>query len=62
MVGIKYQWDDGIFSITLGNRQPDGYRIVYFHAMARWAQFTQFVLFNLVLITIHLHLIEIQFI
>lgn len=36
VVGLKYQWDDGIFSITLGNRQPDGYRTAYFHPMARF--------------------------
>lgn len=40
---LRYQWDDGIFSITLGNRQPDGYRIAYFHAMARFVRvFSQF--------------------
>lgn len=37
VVGLKYQWDDGIFSITLGNRQPDGYRKAYFHPMARFS-------------------------
>lgn len=36
VAGLKYQWDDGIFSITLGNRQPDGYRTAYFHPMARF--------------------------
>lgn len=35
--GVQYQWDDGIFSITLGNREFDGYRTVYFHPMARFA-------------------------
>lgn len=33
--GIPYQWDDGIFSITLDNRNSDGYRTAYFHPMAR---------------------------
>lgn len=31
--GIKFQWDDGIFSVALGPRQKDGYRIAYFHPM-----------------------------
>lgn len=31
--GIKFQWDDGIFSVALGKRQPDGYRTAYFHPM-----------------------------
>lgn len=35
VAGVQFQWDDGIFSITLGNRQPDGYRDVYFHPMIR---------------------------
>ncbi|XP_063700972.1 L-dopachrome tautomerase yellow-f-like [Culicoides brevitarsis] len=33
VVGLQYQWDDGIFSITLGPRQNDGFRDVYFHPM-----------------------------
>lgn len=32
--GVQFQWNDGIFSITLGPRQPNGYRIANFHAMA----------------------------
>lgn len=36
VAGIQYEWDDGIFSITLGRRQPDGYRLAYFHAMVRF--------------------------
>lgn len=35
VAGVDYQWDDGIFSITLGPRQPDGFRTVYFHPMVR---------------------------
>lgn len=31
--GIEFQWDDGIFSVTLGNRQRDGFRTAYFHPM-----------------------------
>lgn len=38
--GLRYQWDDGIFSITLGNRNPDGYRTVYFHPMASVSEFS----------------------
>lgn len=33
VVGLRYQWDDGIFSITLGPRKNDGFRDVYFHPM-----------------------------
>lgn len=36
VAGVQFQWDDGVFSITLGNRQPDGYRTVYFHPMVRY--------------------------
>lgn len=39
VAGIQYQWDDGIFSITLGNRNPDGYRVAYFHPMASTSEF-----------------------
>lgn len=35
VAGIRYQWNDGVFSITLSNRQPDGFKIAYFHPMAR---------------------------
>lgn len=33
IAGIDFQWDDGIFSITMGPKQPDGFRTVYFHPM-----------------------------
>lgn len=33
--GQNFSWDDGIFSITLGNKNPDGFRTAYFHPMAR---------------------------
>lgn len=33
IAGNEFQWDDGIFSITLGNVQPDGFRTAYFHPM-----------------------------
>lgn len=38
VAGLQFQWDDGIFSITLGKRNPDGYRTAYFHPMARFYQ------------------------
>lgn len=37
--GVLYQWDDGIFSITLGPRLADGYRSVFFHAMVSTNEF-----------------------
>lgn len=40
--GVQFEWDDGLFSIVLGNRQPDGYRTAYFHAMVRLVVFTYF--------------------
>lgn len=33
--GLKFQWDDAIFSITLGKRDKDFYRMAYFHPMSR---------------------------
>lgn len=33
--GFKYQWFDGVFSVTLGGREADGYRKAFFHPMAR---------------------------
>lgn len=35
VIGLQYQWNDGIFSISLGRRNPDGYRPVFFHPMVR---------------------------
>lgn len=40
VAGVQYQWNDGIFSITLGNPLPDGDRIAYFHAMASVSEFS----------------------
>lgn len=40
VAGFNYQWNDGIFSITLGRRHPDGYRTAYFHPMASTTEFT----------------------
>lgn len=33
--GFQYTWNDGIFSVALGNRDKDGYRSAYYHPMAR---------------------------
>lgn len=33
--GLKFSWDDGIFSITLSKPHKDSYRTAYFHPMAR---------------------------
>lgn len=33
--GQLFQWNDGIFSITLGKRNMDGFRTAYFHPMVR---------------------------
>lgn len=38
--GIKFQWDDGIFSVALGVRQKDGFRTAYFHPMISNNEFT----------------------
>lgn len=36
VAGLQYQWNDGIFSITLGNINSDGFKTAYFHSMARY--------------------------
>ncbi|XP_037048820.1 L-dopachrome tautomerase yellow-f2-like [Bradysia coprophila] len=38
--GLKFQWDDGIFSVTLGTRQRNGFRTAYFHPMISNNEFT----------------------
>lgn len=37
--GFQYTWRDGIFSITLGNRDADGYRSAYYHPMASLTEY-----------------------
>lgn len=32
--GVKFQWNDGIFSIALSDVGSDGYRTAYFHSLA----------------------------
>lgn len=39
VAGIQYQWNDGIFSIALSNRNADGFKTAYFHAMASISEF-----------------------
>jgi hypothetical protein len=33
--GLKFSWDDGIFSIALSPSDKNGHRIAYFHPMSR---------------------------
>lgn len=40
IAGVQYQWDDGIFSITLGPKNSRGSRTAYFHPMASINEFT----------------------
>lgn len=35
VVGLQYEWNDGVFSATLSNKQSDGFKTLYFHAMVR---------------------------
>lgn len=39
VAGLQYQWDDNLFSITLGPQQPDGFRSVFFHPMISTNEF-----------------------
>ncbi|XP_060521874.1 L-dopachrome tautomerase yellow-f2-like isoform X2 [Cylas formicarius] len=34
IAGHQFQWNDGVFSVELTDVKPDGYRDMYFHAMA----------------------------
>jgi dopachrome tautomerase len=38
--GFKFQWDDGIFSIALSNKKPDGFKTAFFHPLAAHGEFT----------------------
>lgn len=40
VAGQRYQWRDGIFSITLAPKTADGNRIAMFHAMSSLNEFT----------------------
>ncbi|CAO1346510.1 unnamed protein product [Diamesa hyperborea] len=37
--GFQFSWDDGIFSITLGESAPDSYRLAYFHPLSSDTEF-----------------------
>ncbi|XP_055374666.1 L-dopachrome tautomerase yellow-f2-like isoform X2 [Condylostylus longicornis] len=37
--GVQFQWSDGIFSLTLGNKMSNGFRNAYFHPMASHSEF-----------------------
>lgn len=39
VAGTQFQWNDGIFSITLSERNADGFKTAYFHAMASTSEF-----------------------
>lgn len=38
--GFNYTWEDGVFSISLGKRNSDGYRTAHFHPMASLSEYT----------------------
>lgn len=40
VAGLQFQWDDGIFSLTLGPTNSRGFRTAYFHSMAAITEFT----------------------
>lgn len=39
VAGATYQWNDGIFSVTLSERNAEGVKTAYFHAMASTSEF-----------------------
>lgn len=39
VAGVQFQWNDGIFSITLGRKNPDGFKTAYFHPMVSTSTF-----------------------
>nr|UPO25009.1 yellow-c [Henosepilachna vigintioctopunctata] len=38
--GVNFQWTDGVFGLALGRIQPNGYRKLYFHALAAIREFS----------------------
>lgn len=56
--GVKFQWDDGIFSVTLGPKNADGYRTAFFLPMARYV--TNFLFILLLLLFIYTPLYSIS--
>jgi dopachrome tautomerase len=39
VAGQRYQWDDGIFSVMLSQRNAEGFRFAYFHPMVSISEF-----------------------
>lgn len=37
---MQFQWQDGIFSIALSRKKPNGFRTAFFHPLASFAEFT----------------------
>lgn len=38
--GQKFQWNDGIFSIALSRKKPNGFRTAFFHPLGSHGEFT----------------------
>jgi dopachrome tautomerase len=38
--GVQFQWDDGVFSIALSRKKPNGFRTAFFHPLASYGEFT----------------------
>jgi len=38
--GVNFQWTDGVFGLALSGVNPDGFRTLYFHALAATKQFS----------------------
>ncbi|XP_055919177.1 protein yellow [Eupeodes corollae] len=38
--GINFQWDDGLFGLSLSKAQPDGYATLYFHPLSSTMEFS----------------------
>lgn len=40
VAGIKFQWDDGLFGLSLSKRQADGFATLYFHPLSSTNEFS----------------------
>lgn len=40
MIGLQFQWNDGIFSVALSKKKPNGFRTAFFHPLGSFAEFT----------------------
>lgn len=38
--GIKFQWEDGLFGLSLTKQQPDGFATLYFHPLSSTNEFS----------------------